>query len=192
MFDEYIKKSGIKHIAGHLKRSAGHCRVCLVHNVLWAIRVKVLRAVPIVQWCAMYNLRNVIMRFCVLFALCAMRCLSSAAFAAGLKASGGGISPKEAWNPKKNHHAEDLTLRMPCGGQMVFRAVGVPAKDVLSDRRIKMGVREKPYPQREIYEHARDGYVSGPFTLKEMPGKWRNALKQGKEIFPIILWTNMQ
>ncbi|GHU97636.1 hypothetical protein [Candidatus Desulfovibrio trichonymphae] len=123
------------------------------------------------------------MRFCVLFALCAMLCLSSAAFAAGLKASGGGISPKEAWNPKKNHHAENLTLRMPCGGQMVFRAVGVPAKDVLSDRRIKMGVREKPYPQREIYEHARDGYVSGPFTLKELPGKWRNALKQGKEIF---------
>jgi hypothetical protein len=95
--------------------------------------------------------------------------------AAALQRKDEKIAADRAWNPAPD--ADDLMLPMPCGGQMVFRAVSVPGKNPLYDKKFTMGVHTLADPGREKYERARDGHISGPFTLEDMPARWREKLR---------------
>ncbi len=67
--------------------------------------------------------------------------------------------PEAASNPKPM--ADDLVLPMPCGGEMVFRPVLVPAKDLLDDQRISLGGVSPEFGYKE-YQHA--DYIAGGFA----------------------------
>jgi hypothetical protein len=108
-----------------------------------------------------------------LFLLPALPC-SPPLQAAALQRKDEILTPDRAWNPHPD--ADDLTLPMPCGGQMVFRAVAVPGKNLLYDKKFTMGVHVLSDPEREKYERTRDGYISGPFTQQDLPVRWRENL----------------
>ncbi|MDR1777817.1 MAG: formylglycine-generating enzyme family protein [Desulfovibrio sp.] len=101
-------------------------------------------------------------------------CLPASGPAAALQRKDGKLSTDRAWNPKP--YADDLILPMPCKGQMVFRAVAVPGKNLLYDKEFTLGVHTLADPKREKYEHTRDGHISGPFTSRDMPAPWRARL----------------
>ncbi|MDR1490376.1 MAG: formylglycine-generating enzyme family protein [Desulfovibrio sp.] len=101
--------------------------------------------------------------------------LPTPADAQGLRRSNQTLSPDKAWNPLPEN--EDLALPMPCGGEMVFRAVAVPAKGILYDKKVIMGVRSDNAPEREIYEHVYDAHISGPFAWRDLSAGWRQGLK---------------
>jgi formylglycine-generating enzyme required for sulfatase activity len=119
--------------------------------------------------------RRLPMRHCVLLFLVALLALPATLPAAGLKRADRELKPEETWNPLPNE--EDFILPMPCGGQMVFRAVAVPAKGLLYDKKFTMGVHAALDPVRELYERVREGYVGGRFTPADMPREWRQKLK---------------
>ncbi|MDR3175860.1 MAG: formylglycine-generating enzyme family protein [Desulfovibrio sp.] len=99
----------------------------------------------------------------------------ASADAQGLRRANQTLSPDKAWNPLPE--SEDLVLPMPCGGEMVFRAVAVPAKGILYDKKVIMGVRTDNAPDREIYEHVYEAHISGPFAWRDLPEQWRQRLK---------------
>ncbi|MDR2745606.1 MAG: formylglycine-generating enzyme family protein [Desulfovibrio sp.] len=100
---------------------------------------------------------------------------STSAGAQGLRRANQTLSPDKAWNPLPE--SEDLALPMPCGGEMVFRAVAVPAKGILYDKKVIMGVRSDNAPEREIYEQVYEAHISGPFAWRDLPAQWREVLK---------------
>ncbi|MDR2056241.1 MAG: formylglycine-generating enzyme family protein [Desulfovibrio sp.] len=102
-------------------------------------------------------------------------CLPALSHAAALQRKDEKLTVDKAWNPEPD--ADDLVLPMPCDGQMVFRAVSVPGKNLLYDKKFTMGVHTLADPAREKYERARDGHISGPFTLEDMPAPWREKLR---------------
>jgi formylglycine-generating enzyme required for sulfatase activity len=110
-----------------------------------------------------------------LFLLLSLLCLPALSPAAALQRKDEKLAADKAWNPEPD--ADDLILPMPCDGQMVFRAVSVPGKNPLYDKKFTMGVHTLADPGREKYERARDGYISGPFTLEDMPAPWREKLR---------------
>ncbi len=99
---------------------------------------------------------------------------SGNAEAAGLSSSAKNIDPVQAWNPRPE--ADDIILPMPCDSQMVFRAVDVPGKGVLYDRKFSMGVNNSS-SERDLYERRFEGYISAPFTARDLPLKWQETLK---------------
>ncbi|MDR1659965.1 MAG: formylglycine-generating enzyme family protein, partial [Desulfovibrio sp.] len=110
-----------------------------------------------------------------LFLLLMLLCLPAPSHAAALQRKDEKLTTDRAWNPEPD--ADDLILPMPCGGQMVFRAVSVAGKNPLYDKKFTMGVHTLADPGREKYERARDGYISGPFTREDMPALWREKLR---------------
>lgn len=80
-------------------------------------------------------------------------------------------------NPKPL--AGDLSLPLPCGGEMVFRYVYVLAQGALDDREISLGYPfsegEPGYQQSFMSGYRRD-YISGPFALGDLPAGWRKAV----------------
>lgn len=70
--------------------------------------------------------------------------------------------PADVTNP--HPMSGDFVLPMPCGGQMVFRPVLVPAKDVLDDKRIPLGGVDKQFGYKE---YQRADYIAGGFTAKD-------------------------
>jgi formylglycine-generating enzyme required for sulfatase activity len=92
--------------------------------------------------------------------------LSLAAVPAGAQAPW----PADFTNPREA--PGDLTLPMPCGGAMVFRAVETPAgPGALDDRPVTLGTTD---PAGGIAEFARREAVAGPFAAqgRDVPVFW--------------------
>ncbi len=97
------------------------------------------------------------------------------------------INATEAYNPKPS--ATDLTLPMPCGGSMVFKAVGVQAGGFLWDLDTLFGSDESDRRGREYYERRYNAAVSGPFSAADLPPAWRDKLPkpgQGQYYYYLI------
>lgn len=88
-------------------------------------------------------------------------------------------------NPKPL--ADDVSLPLPCEGQMVFRYVYILAQGTLDDREISLGYPfsegESGYQQSFISGYRRD-FINGQFTLKDLPKDW------GKTITPLMPKTD--
>ncbi|MDF2640826.1 MAG: type secretion protein [Pseudomonas sp.] len=80
-------------------------------------------------------------------------------------------------NPKPL--ADDVSLPLPCGGEMVFRYVYVLAQGSLDDREISLGYPfsedEAGYKQSFISGYRRD-FINGQFTLKDLSADWRKTI----------------
>lgn len=80
-------------------------------------------------------------------------------------------------NPKPL--ADDVTLPMPCGGEMVLRYVYVLSQGVLDDREISLGYPfsedDAGYKQSFISGYRRD-FINGQFSLRDLPMRWRKTI----------------
>ncbi|MDR3363313.1 MAG: formylglycine-generating enzyme family protein [Desulfovibrio sp.] len=118
------------------------------------------------------------MRFLVSLVAALLMALPFTASAAGLKKAGTeNLTQEQVYNPHPD--AYDLFLPMPCDGQMALRAVAVPAKGYLYDKKIVMGIRTANDGQeniRALYERQYETHLSAPFTPRDMPGQWRQKL----------------
>lgn len=74
---------------------------------------------------------------------------------------------------------DDVSLPLPCEGQMVFRYVYILAQGTLDDREISLGYPfsedEAGYQQSFISGYRRD-FINGQFTLKDLPKDWSKTL----------------
>lgn len=105
---------------------------------------------------------------------------------AALQKKDAAIEPETAYNPKPDQH--DLTLPMPCGGQMVFRAVGVPAQGFLWDLELSLGSDKSGRTNNDYYERRYSTAVSGPFGAADLPAAWRAKLpKAGQDAYYFYL-----
>ncbi|NWB28324.1 SUMF1/EgtB/PvdO family nonheme iron enzyme [Pseudomonas gingeri] len=73
----------------------------------------------------------------------------------------------------------DISLPLPCDGEMVFRYVYILAQGTLDDREISLGYPfgedEPGYKQSFISGYRRD-FINGQFTLKDLPADWQKAI----------------
>ncbi|SEH86598.1 Sulfatase-modifying factor enzyme 1 [Pseudomonas asplenii] len=73
----------------------------------------------------------------------------------------------------------DISLPLPCDGEMVFRYVYILAQGSLDDREISLGYPfsedEPGYKQSFISGYRRD-FINGQFTLKDLPSDWQKAI----------------
>jgi hypothetical protein len=89
--------------------------------------------------------------------------LASGFFAAGAQAQQPAPWPAERFNPRAA--AGDVMLPLPCGGQMAFRRVDVPAAaGALEDREITVGGTD---PDLSYVEHVRPDYLAAPFAAPD-------------------------
>lgn len=95
------------------------------------------------------------------------------AFAA-FKSANDKIQPEKAYNP--DPMPDDISLPMPCGMQMVFRAVDIPVGSLINDKTFTMGINNAANEDRQLYERQFSGHISAPFTSKNLPGNWRGKL----------------
>ncbi|WP_433860969.1 formylglycine-generating enzyme family protein [Pseudomonas thivervalensis] len=74
---------------------------------------------------------------------------------------------------------DDVSLPLPCEGQMVFRYVYILAQGTLDDREISLGYPfsegEVGYQQSFISGYRRD-FINGQFTLKDLPKDWSTTI----------------
>ncbi|MGN8274437.1 formylglycine-generating enzyme family protein [Pseudomonas sp. SMN5] len=74
---------------------------------------------------------------------------------------------------------DDVSLPLPCEGQMVFRYVYILAQGTLDDREISLGYPfsegEAGYQQSFISGYRRD-FINGQFTLKDLPKDWNHTI----------------
>ncbi|WP_422776659.1 formylglycine-generating enzyme family protein [Pseudomonas mediterranea] len=74
---------------------------------------------------------------------------------------------------------DDVSLPLPCDGQMVFRYVYILAQGTLDDREISLGYPfsegEAGYQQSFISGYRRD-FINGQFTLKDLPKDWNKTI----------------
>lgn len=82
---------------------------------------------------------------------------------------------------------DDVSLPLPCDGEMVFRYVYILAQGSLDDREISLGYPfnedEAGYKQSFISGYRRD-FINGQFTLKDLSSDW------GKTIGPLLPKTD--
>jgi formylglycine-generating enzyme required for sulfatase activity len=80
-------------------------------------------------------------------------------------------------NPKPL--ADDVSLPMPCGGEMVLRYVYILAQGSLDDREVSLGYPfnedEAGYKQSFISGYRRD-FINGQFTLADLSGDWSKTI----------------
>ncbi|WP_225786590.1 formylglycine-generating enzyme family protein [Pseudomonas sp. Marseille-P8916] len=80
-------------------------------------------------------------------------------------------------NPKPL--ADDVSLPLPCGGEMVFRHVYVLAQGSLDDREVSLGYPfsegEAGYKQSFISGYRRD-FINGQFSLQDLAPQWREQV----------------
>ncbi|AZD86734.1 hypothetical protein C4K14_3912 [Pseudomonas chlororaphis subsp. aureofaciens] len=71
---------------------------------------------------------------------------------------------------------DDLSLPLPCDGELVFRYVYVLAKGTLDDREVNLGYpfsdEDPGYRQSFISGYRRD-YINGQFVLDDLPADWQ-------------------
>lgn len=75
--------------------------------------------------------------------------------------------------------ADDVSLPLPCEGEMVFRHVYILARGALDDKEISLGhpfsEGEPGYQQSFISGYRRD-YINGQFLLEDLPGDWQSRI----------------
>lgn len=80
-------------------------------------------------------------------------------------------------NPKPL--ADDISLPLPCDGEMVFRHVYVLAQGSLDDREVNLGYPfsegEAGYKQSFISGYRRD-FINGQFSLQDLSADWRKRI----------------
>lgn len=95
----------------------------------------------------------------------------------GLVSSGVNADDNKMDNPKPL--ADDVSLPLPCGGEMVFRYVYILAQGSLDDREISLGYPfsegEAGYKQSFISGYRRD-FISGQFTARDLSPEWRKTI----------------
>lgn len=100
--------------------------------------------------------------------------------AASLFTTGAALAADPQYNPKPI--SGDVSLPLPCGGQMLFRYVYVLSKGALDDKEVTLGYpfsdEEPGYKQSFIAGYRRD-YINGQFTLADLPADWRSAIAPG-------------
>ncbi|MFV3404801.1 MULTISPECIES: formylglycine-generating enzyme family protein [Pseudomonas] len=73
----------------------------------------------------------------------------------------------------------DVSLPLPCGGEMVLRSVYVLAQGSLDDREVNLGYPfsegEAGYKQSFISGYRRD-FINGQFSLQDLAPQWREAV----------------
>ncbi|PZW66912.1 sulfatase-modifying factor enzyme 1 [Pseudomonas sp. URMO17WK12:I1] len=106
----------------------------------------------------------------VLSATLVLSCLAGAAWAEP--------DADPLYNPKPL--AGDVSLPLPCDGQMVFRYVYVLAKGALDDHEVTLGYPfsegEPGYQQSFISGYRRD-YINGQFTLSDLSKDWQAKVR---------------
>lgn len=89
-------------------------------------------------------------------------------------------SPSAADNPKPL--ADDVSLPLPCEGEMVFRHVYILARGALDDKEISLGYPfsegDPGYQQSFISGYRRD-YINGQFLLEDLPSDWQGRIGPG-------------
>ncbi|KAF0862149.1 SUMF1/EgtB/PvdO family nonheme iron enzyme [Pseudomonas sp. LD120] len=96
----------------------------------------------------------------------------------------GAVWAEEASNKMDNPKPlpDDVSLPLPCEGEMVFRYVYVLAQGALDDREVNLGYPfsegESGYKQSFISGYRRD-YINGQFTLKDLPRSWVKTIGPG-------------
>ncbi|MBD8496356.1 SUMF1/EgtB/PvdO family nonheme iron enzyme [Pseudomonas syringae] len=85
--------------------------------------------------------------------------------------------PNKLDNPKPL--PDDVSLPLPCGGEMVMRYVYILAEGSLDDREISLGYPfnegEAGYKQSFISGYRRD-FINGQFTLQDLSADWRKSI----------------
>ncbi|QBF28967.1 type VI secretion protein [Pseudomonas tructae] len=80
-------------------------------------------------------------------------------------------------NPKPL--ADDISLPLPCDGEMVFRHVYVLAQGSLDDREVSLGYPfsegEAGYKQSFISGYRRD-FINGQFSLQDLSADWKKRI----------------
>ncbi|WP_369989177.1 formylglycine-generating enzyme family protein [Pseudomonas xanthosomatis] len=73
----------------------------------------------------------------------------------------------------------DVSLPLPCGGELVLRSVYVLAQGSLDDREVNLGYPfsegEAGYKQSFISGYRRD-FINGQFSLTDLPAQWQQAV----------------
>ncbi|MBS7598300.1 SUMF1/EgtB/PvdO family nonheme iron enzyme [Pseudomonas sp. RC2C2] len=89
--------------------------------------------------------------------------------------------PKPASNKLDNPKplADDISLPLPCDGEMVFRHVYVLAQGSLDDREVNLGYPfsegEAGYKQSFISGYRRD-FINGQFSLQDLSADWKKRI----------------
>ncbi|SPO69267.1 Type VI secretion posttranslational regulatory protein TagR [Pseudomonas sp. JV241A] len=89
--------------------------------------------------------------------------------------------PKPASNKLDNPKplADDISLPLPCDGEMVFRHVYVLAQGSLDDREVNLGYPfsegEAGYKQSFISGYRRD-FINGQFSLQDLSTDWKKRI----------------
>ncbi|BCG24829.1 hypothetical protein TUM18999_30200 [Pseudomonas tohonis] len=103
--------------------------------------------------------------------------LLTVAFSLSLAVATAHAEPNPLYNPKPL--PDDVSLPLPCEGEMVFRYVYVLAKGTLDDREVSLGYPfsegETGYQQSFISGYRRD-FINGQFTLSDLSKDWQSKL----------------
>lgn len=123
--------------------------------------------------------RTVFLYILSFFALITLFCVFPDTTLAAFKSSKEKSAREDAYNPRSQK--DDILLPMPCGLEMVLRAVAVPVSSPLRDKTFRMGIVNTSDNGRNFYERQFDGHISAPFSIDDLPAKWR-ALIGGKNV----------
>jgi len=81
------------------------------------------------------------------------------------------------YNPKPL--PDDVSLPLPCGGEMVFRHAYILARGTLDDREISLGYPfsegDPGYQQSFISGYRRD-FINGQFVVEDLPRDWQSRI----------------
>lgn len=81
------------------------------------------------------------------------------------------------YNPKPLE--DDVSLPLPCGGEMVFRHVYILARGTLDDREISLGYpfsEDEPGYQQSFISGYRRDFINGQFVVEDLPEDWRSRI----------------
>ncbi|NDY56924.1 formylglycine-generating enzyme family protein [Desulfovibrio sulfodismutans] len=90
------------------------------------------------------------------------------------------LVPQSGYNPQAL--PDDILLPMPCGLQMVFRTVEIPAQGLLWDRGLTLGCDNCDRPGMEYYDRRYPSSISGPFTRDDLPEAWQGLVPTSKDM----------
>lgn len=96
----------------------------------------------------------------------------------------GELTVADACDPKPA--ADDILLPMPCGLNMAFKLVAVPAKGLLWDMPMRPGVDDSANTSRAFYDRRYNTTLSGAFTLEDLPPDWRRLAPRGQNYFYLV------
>lgn len=114
------------------------------------------------------------MRLLLLALLCLLPIAANAAF----KSSSDVNFREKSVNPSPLQ--DDIALPMPCGLELIMRAVHVPSGNLLRDRPFVMGIAGQTQSGRGFYERQFYGRIAAPFQFRNLPAAWQARLPDEK------------